>query len=481
MLVVRRSLPRVTTIPLVESFQIAQFSDRRTDGTGTGKKPFYSKVNKNHNQNHNQNRNYNKNRNPDSRGGSSAPNPVVQRRTMEAKGAMKSFFDSAGSSNTEHSGMSSPTGNSIWQRLKRDANSRTGVESVRGDDRRPGLSRPRRSTGDSRPSRNSEYHGRSSGHGNMASHGDGGRHSYRGRASGPIRYSGAPGVPRRAPGTGGFRGRRGSGGDERGGRSERERTYDVGDIEHSLLNDYEYFDDLFARGGYVQSRSMDPVDKLLGEVFEESFKTRDGTVLTKMELTPESERRALAVDMKPRPMSELLTHSIMPDITTASPGSFAHQTASYAWEAISKNPYYSEQQRHWMCNRIAKLTDRAFKFEATDYLVDDMVLDPNFRYGIENMPDEEQEHLAKVDMLRELETTDKGITKLMRRTRHDDVLEESLEYFITPDVAQYFTVDQMTFAEEQAEVQRKLKEEQMRLGNVQTDWSMEAVVNEDDL
>jgi hypothetical protein len=257
----------------------------------------------------------------------------------------------------------------------------------------------------------------------------------------------------------------------------------VGEIEHSLLKDYEYFEDLFAGGGHIQSRYMDPVDTLLSEVFEESFKTRDGSVMKVMDLESESEIRRSMTHMKARPMSQLLTHSIMPDIHTAAPGTFAHQTAQYAWEAISKNPYYSEHQRNWMCNKIAKLTNRAFSFEPEKhgYNSDDQVLDPSFRYGTNNMPEEELEFEARVKMLRELETNDKGISKIMRRTRHEDVLEESLKYFVTEDVAQYFTVDQMTFEEEQAENQRKLRELQLKQGQAETDWSVEAVVDEDQL
>mgnify|MGYP003385359445 CR=1 FL=1 len=97
------------------------------------------------------------------------------------------------------------------------------------------------------------------------------------------------------------------------------------------------------------------------------------------------------------------------------------------------------------------------------------------------MPEEELEFEARVKMLRELETNDKGISKLMRRTQHEDTLEESLKHFVTPDVAQYFTVDQMTFEEEQAENQRKLRELQLKQGQAVTDWSVEAVVDEDQL
>lgn len=109
------------------------------------------------------------------------------------------------------------------------------------------------------------------------------------------------------------------------------------------------------------------------------------------------------------------------------------------------------------------------------------MLDPNFRYGAANMPEEELEFESRRKMLTEMETNDKGITKLMRRTRQEDVLEQSLKYFVTPDVQQYFTVDQMTFEEEQAENQRRLKEQQMREGQAETDWSVEAVVDEDQL
>lgn len=97
------------------------------------------------------------------------------------------------------------------------------------------------------------------------------------------------------------------------------------------------------------------------------------------------------------------------------------------------------------------------------------------------MPEEEREFVSKSNMLKELETTDKGITKAMRKTRKDDALEKSLTYFVTNDVAQYFTMGQMTFEEEQAEQAKKLKEQQMLEGNVKTNWDIQAVVDEDQL
>lgn len=109
------------------------------------------------------------------------------------------------------------------------------------------------------------------------------------------------------------------------------------------------------------------------------------------------------------------------------------------------------------------------------------ILDPSFRYGTANMPEEEKEFEAKVKMLRELETNAKGITKLMRKSRRDDALEKSLSYFVTADVAQFFTTDQMTYEEELAEQNRKLKEQQMLEGNVKTNWDVVAVVDEDQL
>lgn len=335
---------------------------------------------------------------------------TVYRRSAEAKGAMKSFFDTTGAGGdggaTRAGAASTPassTGASIWQRLKRDAGSRIlsnrtdGGASGRDQGSRPeggggrgggrgyqggrgGFSGSRSSGGDGRPQFRSNNN-MTQGGGGSAGAGGGYRFREGGRGGGGF---GGPGGGDRRPafnrgGRGGFGGR-GAGGERRGRQGggnredrQQQQSYDVGEIEHSLLNDYEYFDQLFAKGGHIQNRYMDPVDTLLSEVFEESFKTKDGSVMTVMELQSDAAVRTEMTHMKARPMSQLLTHSIMPDIHTATPGTFAHQTATYAWEAISKNPYYTEHQRNWMCNKIAKLTDRAFSFEPEkfDYISDD--------------------------------------------------------------------------------------------------------------
>jgi hypothetical protein len=499
----RRSVARLPfASSSLEAVQLANFSSRAGGGdrgAGDSKGPTYSRGNR-------------------PSGAGNAPPSSVYRRTAETKGAMKSFFDTgasgaagaaAGTAAGNPSQSSTPpssTGASIWQRLKKDAGSRimsdrpSGGQQGYGGNAGQGGGRPRyagqgQSQGQSqggsvpagdRPRYRSNYSSSAPAAGGQQGGGRPGGYAGNNRFNNRGGRGGGGYVPGGAPGRQGGRrpqfNNRG-GGDRRKPREDREQNFEVGEIEHSLLKDYEYFEDLFAGGGHIQSRYMDPVDTLLSEVFEESFKTRDGSVMKVMDLESESEIRRSMTHMKARPMSQLLTHSIVPDIHTAAPGTFAHQTAQYAWEAISKNPYYSEHQRNWMCNKIAKLTNRAFSFEPEKhgYNSDDQVLDPSFRYGTNNMPEEELEFEARVKMLRELETNDKGISKIMRRTRHEDVLEESLKYFVTEDVAQYFTVDQMTFEEEQAENQRKLRELQLKQGQAETDWSVEAVVDEDQL
>ena len=82
----------------------------------------------------------------------------------------------------------------------------------------------------------------------------------------------------------------------------------------------------------MQTRYMDPMDTMLSEVFQESFKTKDGSVMQHNELVSSGDIAKVQDQLKPRPMSELLTHSIMPDIHSVEEGTFAHKTASYAWE-----------------------------------------------------------------------------------------------------------------------------------------------------
>lgn len=257
----------------------------------------------------------------------------------------------------------------------------------------------------------------------------------------------------------------------------------MGEVEHTLLEEYRYFEDVFARGGHVTTRFMDPLDALLGEVFQESFKSSDGTVSRIMQLAPESEGRLALQQLQARPMSQLLTHSITPDITSAEPGTFAHKTASYAWDALSTNPYYSEEQKRWMSRQVGRLVHKAFNFDAEKlgYKTDDLTLDPSFRYGRHNMPEEEAEFEAKVKMLRELETQEKGITRDMRRRRHDDVRRDSLRYFVTPDVQQYFTAEDDDIETEAQAAERERQRLAMAQTAVETNWDVQAVVDEDEL
>lgn len=148
---------------------------------------------------------------------------------------------------------------------------------------------------------------------------------------------------------------------------------------------------------------------------------------------------------------------------------------------MSKNPYYSEYQRKWMCNKIGKLVNKSFNFNADNYHIDDLVLDPSWRYNRHNAPAEELEFDQKVKMLQELEFSEKNMNKNMRKTVHDDVREKSLAYFVTPDVEQYFSSADAADAEAErlAEIERLRLE---ALNNVETtDWDVEAVLDEDSL
>ena len=108
------------------------------------------------------------------------------------------------------------------------------------------------------------------------------------------------------------------------------------------------------------------------------------------------------------------------------------------------------------------------------------VLDPGYRYNKENMPEDEIEFNNKVKVLRDLEIQEKNITSSMRKTRHDDATIQSLSYFVTEDVQQYFTT-------EEVDVHAEAEKERLRLlqleldNNVTTDWSVEAVIDEDHL
>ena len=109
------------------------------------------------------------------------------------------------------------------------------------------------------------------------------------------------------------------------------------------------------------------------------------------------------------------------------------------------------------------------------------ILSPNFRYNQSNMPDDEVEFNHKLSVMREVEIKEKGITHAMLRSTSSDVLENSLKYFVTDDVKQYFNSSDAVAQERAAEEAHRRELEVMKLGSMKTDWNVTAVVDEDQL
>ena len=97
------------------------------------------------------------------------------------------------------------------------------------------------------------------------------------------------------------------------------------------------------------------------------------------------------------------------------------------------------------------------------------------------MPDDEVEFNHKLAVMKEVEMKEKGITHSMLRSTSSDTLEQSLKYFVTDDVNQYFNSSDAVAQERAAEEAHRRELEAMKLGSMKTDWSVTAVIDEDQL
>eukprot|EP01035_Chromulina_nebulosa_P020185 gene20185-26203_t len=152
------------------------------------------------------------------------------------------------------------------------------------------------------------------------------------------------------------------------------------DLEDESLLDMNYFKDIVSRGYSIEESEMDDFDKFTLDILLESIKSPDGEVLG-MEYTPEFYRVRLP---EHRPLIELID-STKPRIQSVKNDTEGYNVALDAWDAISKNYFYSDAQKDRICNKIALLTNEVLE-DAKKYEIelenggedDTSVLDENF-------------------------------------------------------------------------------------------------------
>jgi hypothetical protein len=158
----------------------------------------------------------------------------------------------------------------------------------------------------------------------------------------------------------------------------------------NALFDMEHFATYAGKGKQIPEKGMDDIDKFLANIFIESFKTESHEVRTVVE-SPKLRRVLIP---RARPLSSLI-ESMQPKIYEANEyGSLGYNLGSEAWEVVSKNYYYSENERHYICNGIARLGDKIMtKLEKEIDVPVDMVFDQTFRKGYLGIEDERRRRL----------------------------------------------------------------------------------------
>lgn len=174
------------------------------------------------------------------------------------------------------------------------------------------------------------------------------------------------------------------------------------EAEKGMLFDLDYFKTLARKGLTIDSSEMDNFDKFLATTLVESLKSSDDSYRYIAE--DPSFRRTFVP--KARPIKKLL-QSIRPDIHSVAPDSPGYELGVQAWEVLSKNLYYSEQDRDEMANNIARLADKILTQAANMTEDCDMIYDPSFRRGPVGMEEEER---RKAEAYKPPEAKTQGVT-----------------------------------------------------------------------
>ena len=195
-----------------------------------------------------------------------------------------------------------------------------------------------------------------------------------------------------------------AGGGGGGGRQRRERGDGEGGREggggggnaplppaiEALLFANDFFQKAAKSGKTLDTSDMDPADAFLADVFMESQKTDSG----EYRVVHESASFGRVEIPQARPMEQLVT-SMTPNIYAAPTGSAGYTLGAQAWDTVSKNYYWSESDRDYMANGIAREAERILSLSiqrAKERGRDpDLVFTPGFRKGLEYLEEEKRQ------------------------------------------------------------------------------------------
>lgn len=218
---------------------------------------------------------------------------------------------------------------------------------------------------------------------------------------------------RRPGGSGGFKGR--VGGEEGktgraredeggGGGSDIPEAYKIALFDHEL-----YFEKNARAGKTIDTSEMDGIDAFLADFYMESSLVKGENNEYRAVVESPVFRRA-KIPM-PRSMDALL-QSMHPEIYAAPAGSLGYALGASAWDVVSKNTCYNDRDRDYIANGIARETEKLFAYAAKTSKARvgemDLIFQPEFRKGLLGIEDERrrraQEDIKPVDNYAQAET-----------------------------------------------------------------------------
>ena len=164
----------------------------------------------------------------------------------------------------------------------------------------------------------------------------------------------------------------------------------------AALGAADYFKELVRSGKQFDTLEMDAVDDFLAHVFQESAKTEKGSMRVVLD-NPRIERVIL-----PKARSILaLIDAMQCKVRVAEMGSEAHVVAQEAWTTLSKNYYYSDDEKDRFLQGIAmyanKLINEADAMRDAPYTNSSVV--PGSGAVVPGFEKKEKKHKEEIDII----------------------------------------------------------------------------------
>jgi hypothetical protein len=191
-------------------------------------------------------------------------------------------------------------------------------------------------------------------------------------------------------GSGGGGRRRREGGELEGSREGGGGNAALPPAIEALLFANDFFQKAAKSGKTLDTSDMDEADAFLADMFMESQKTESG----EYRVVHENAGVGRVEIPRARPMEQLVT-SMTPNIYAAPVGSTGYALGAQAWDTISKNYYWSESDRDYMANGIAREAEKILTLSLQRAKERgremDLLFTPGFRKGLEYLEEEKRQ------------------------------------------------------------------------------------------